>query len=334
MTIRSGKAFVCRAPNNFGIEDRTWNYIPNSQTTLVKTKYVGICNSDYSRLFHGTSHFYPITPGHEIVGVIEESGLDSQFLKNSLVCIFPLLPCKICKKCEEREFNLCSNYSYIGSRQHGALSTYIEVPNSNLRTLPEGLPSALLPMIEPMSVIFHAFDSIRDQGSNLLITGSGFLSYVSLCVAKYLEYDLIKILSASQANSELYKGYFFDEKTDDNLQFDCCIDLSGNFEIMNLVTKILAPKSAIVSLANRRTDTYLDLNAREQIIRKELRYIGSWNSTFSEGIDSWSQAITFIASKPNFHYPVKEVKLEGLPRYLNAVAPNFPRERIHVRFEN
>jgi L-iditol 2-dehydrogenase len=187
-------------------------------------------------------------------------------------------------------------------------------------------------MIEPLSVVFHGFAKIKGAGTSLLITGSGFLSYASLCVAKYLNFKNVRILSTSKSNSDIYEGFSFVEEIDSDLDFDCCIDFSGNFNLLNLATTLLLPKSTIVSLANSREDTFLDVEARNQIIRKELRYLGSWNSTFSKQMDDWQEAITFIASRPTFAYPVKEIMLEDLPNYLNSISPNFPRERIHVRF--
>jgi len=326
-----GKRFVCDTPNSFRIIEEEWSYSPNPDSSLIKVKDIGLCNSDYSRLFQGTGHRYPITPGHEIIGTIQETADNYQFSNHSPVCIFPLLPCKVCKSCLEERFNLCLNYSYFGSRQDGALSSFIEVPNWNIKVLPPGISSHLLPMIEPTSVIFHAFNLLGSDVSNVLITGSGFLSYISLCVAKYLGFKQIQVLSTSKSNSKLFAGYFCENSDIDNSDFDCCIDLSGNFEILNVVTRALRPRTNIVSLSNSRSDTFIHFQAREQIIRKELSYIGSWNSSYSNKRDNWNEAIMFFQSNPEIHYPIKEIELAELPNLLNSLTPNLPKERIHVR---
>jgi len=326
-----GKKFVCDTPNVFRVIGAEWSYLPNPKTSLINVKGVGLCNSDFSRMFLGTGHKYPLTPGHEFIGTIQETTDNHRFSNNSPVCVFPLLPCKVCKSCVEEMFHLCVNYSYLGSRQDGALSNYIEVPNWNIRVLPLGISPNLLLMIEPVSVIFHAFNLLGKEVSNLLITGSGFLSYVSLCVAKYLGIKQIQILSTSKANSRIFADHFHDNCSINDSSIDGCIDLSGNFELLNVVTRALRPSSNIVSLANSRRDTFIDLQAREQIIRKELRFIGSWNSSYASKNDNWNEAIMFFQSNPEINYPTREIEIAELPSYLNSLSSNFPRERIHVR---
>jgi L-iditol 2-dehydrogenase len=330
MSAYNGKKFICHSANSFDTSDSVWNYRKNQDTSLIRVGDVGMCNSDFSRLFLGTGHQYPITPGHEITGRIEETGRIEDFPEKASVCIFPLIPCRRCISCSNNDYNLCLNYSYLGSRQDGGLSTYIEVPNWNIKSLPSNLNQLLVPMIEPLSVLFHAFDALEDTSSGLLITGSGFLSYLSLCISKYLGFKNIRIMSTSKSNTSLFEEYFYKDKIREEIEIRSCIDLSGNFSILNSATKLLHPKSVIVTLANSRKDTYVDSETRERILRKELRYVGSWNSSYSMTKNSWDEAIKFIMTNPEFKFPTRVVSLRELPYYLKSLDSIFPKERIHV----
>ena len=327
----SGIKFVCRSPGDFEVVPEIWNYYPNLSTSLIKTTLVGMCNSDFSRLFKGSNRVYPITPGHEIVGRLEESESGLADALNSDVCVFPLIPCQKCPSCLEEDYNLCADYSYLGSRENGALSTYLEVPNWNIIRIPPDANKTLLPMIEPLSVIFHAFDNLKKEPSKVLITGSGFLSYLALLIAKYLGHTQVKIISTSMSARNLFEGYFFEAEEGVERAFDYCIDLSGNNLIMNRACKLLKPKSLIVSLANLREDTYLDSQTRDLIVRKELKYQGSWNSSISDSKNNWLSALKFLCSNQELLYPIRILNLDELPEYLYTLESNTPKERIHVK---
>lgn len=325
-----GIKFVCNSPGSFQIKKHNWKYQVNKETSLIRVSQVGVCNSDISRLFLGSGHKYPITIGHEIVGNIESAGgeLDSSLGMN--VCVFPLLPCRLCESCKRNAFNLCSQYSYLGSRQDGGMSSFIEIPNWNLIVLKETIKSSYLPMIEPAAVVFHAIKLIRGESSRLLITGSGFLSYLALKIGQYLEFDAIRILSKSKSNLNLFGNYLIDEVTKPVTEFDVCIDFSANASLMESVTKMLSPQSTIVTVANSRDDTFIPTIARERILRKELIYRGSWNSSYGTNKNDWFDAIHFLSLDPLLEYPVKQVPLEQFPHFLQSNASVFPKERIHV----
>ena len=327
----SGIRFICNKSNDFMISEDSWVYKSNSETSLVRVTQVGLCNSDYSRLFLGSGHKYPITLGHEIVGRVEASGSKTRQLSSNFVCIFPLIPCKTCQECEKDNYNLCSNYSYLGSRQDGGLSSYIEVPNWNIMEINNQLDSTFLPMIEPISVIFHSFRSLPANRSSLLITGSGFLSYLALKVGRFLGFKEIGVISTSKSNGTLFEDLFLNSPELSSAAFDSCIDLSGNVEVISEVTRLLLPKSKIVTLANARSDTYLNAESRERIVRKELSYQGSWNSSYGFSQDDWTMAMEFVSFLTAINFPLAEVLLKELPIFLESLSRRSPKERIHVR---
>ena len=326
-----GKRFYCDSPGKFSLKEEYWNEdLDVGEGTLLKVVKVGLCSSDYSRLFNGTAYKYPISLGHEIFAQrIERQNKER-------VCIFPLLPCKNCVNCYMQEYNLCRSYSYLGSRVNGGLSTYLRVPEWNIRTYPRDLNPFFIPMIEPLSVVIHAFQKLPEYANRIIITGSGFLSYLALKIAELKRFEIIRILSQSKINEEIFEGRFLQKnKVKEKSDFDSCLDFSGRSSSVDLVSELLEPKSTIVSIANSRIDTTLPSHCRDKILRKELVFRGSWNSTYGSAADDWSEAISSVKEFQTFDYPIKELGLSELPEYLKSInKAKQINSRIHVDCEN
>lgn len=72
------------------------------------------------------------------------------------VGVFPLIPCYDCGPCRARQYEMCRNYGYLGSRQDGGFAEYVTVPVKNLIELPAGVSIEAAAMFEPMAVAVHA----------------------------------------------------------------------------------------------------------------------------------------------------------------------------------
>lgn len=72
------------------------------------------------------------------------------------VGVFPLIPCGQCLPCRQKRYEMCRNYSYLGSRRDGGFAEYVSVPVWNLVELPEKVTFEQAAMMEPMAVAVHA----------------------------------------------------------------------------------------------------------------------------------------------------------------------------------
>ena len=145
-----------KAYNLCGVSDLQFENVdipvPEDSETLVQIKAAGICGSDIPRIFvNGTYHF-PTIPGHEF------SGIDVKTKKR--VGVFPLIPCGKCKPCRDGRYEMCRNYSYLGSRTDGGFAEYAAVPEWNMIELPDNVTFEQAAMLEPMAVAVHAMRSI------------------------------------------------------------------------------------------------------------------------------------------------------------------------------
>lgn len=130
---------------------------PKEGEVLVKVMACGICGSDIPRAYRDGAHNMPLVPGHEFSGCVESVGENvSDKWIGKRVGVFPLIPCKKCGPCMNRQYEMCRNYGYLGSRQNGGFAEYVTVPQWNLIELPDSVSYEAAAMLEPMSVAVHA----------------------------------------------------------------------------------------------------------------------------------------------------------------------------------
>lgn len=319
----NGFIFSVNRDRTFSILPKTW--LPTDNLNLIRIKSVGLCSSDYSRIYQNTAHKYPLTPGHEIYGVVEQSSKSYLFEEGDLVAIFPLLPCKKCKSCDNLDFQLCENYSYYGSRQDGGLATYLLAPDWNLKKISIDLERRIGNQVEPLSVVIHALKKftldVKEQ--KLLISGGGFLSFLALEAAKALGISEICITTTSDERQKFFSNLtnVVSSESLEPKRFNCLLDFSGNYRTFEELLPKISNKSEIVLVANRRDDTFISPHAWELILRKEITIRGSWNSTFlnSNEIDDWDIAIEYLETgQVRDLYPHSEVSFINLPNFLKS----------------
>src|SRR6476660_9566266 len=117
---------------------------PKGSQVLVKVLSSGVCHSDI-HLWEGGYEGpggtflkttdrgvrYPLTPGHEIAGTIEEMGSEArdEFQKNEAVLVYPWIGEGLCPACRLGEENLCDKPRSIGIYQDGGYAEYVLVPS-------------------------------------------------------------------------------------------------------------------------------------------------------------------------------------------------------------
>ena len=122
----------------------------------VAVKYCGICGSDIPRVLKGSCHSFPQVLGHEFCGIVSEisDGVNNVKVGDHVVGV-PLVPCMECDDCQKGNFSLCKNYSFVGSRQQGAMAEYVVVPESNVFKIAPTIRMDYAALFEPSTVALH-----------------------------------------------------------------------------------------------------------------------------------------------------------------------------------
>lgn len=173
---------------------------PNGNEVLVKVKSVGVCHSDL-HLWEGGYDLgdgqfmkvtdrgvkYPVTPGHEIVGTVEEIGdTVSDISKGDEVLVFPWIGCGECPACKVGNENLCDTPRSMGVFQDGGYSDYSLIPNSKYLAKLDGVDPDAATSLACSGLT--AYTAIKKSNQNspefLVVVGAGGLGLMGVQIAK------------------------------------------------------------------------------------------------------------------------------------------------------
>ena len=251
------KAIVLESNNNLSYIE-----IPNpslgSNEVLVRVAYCGICGSDIPRVFNNAARNYPLVLGHEFSGIVEVIGnavSPKSISVGDHVVVAPLIPCHKCVDCKNGNYSLCSNYSFIGSRQQGAMAEYVAVPDSNIVKIPSNISFEQAATIEPATVALHALNLIGNvKNKTVAVLGCGIIGLYTIQLAKLLGAKKVVAIgrrekglaSAKANNADLCVSTLDDNLTKQNAtDFDIVIECSGSDTTIHLSLQIIGKKGIV-----------------------------------------------------------------------------------------
>ncbi len=279
---------------------------------LFKVKACGICGSDIPRIFvNGTYHF-PTIPGHEFSGEVVGVGADkNKDLIGTRAAVFPLIPCKKCENCNNGDYEMCKSYDYLGSRSDGAYAEYVRVPVWNLVPIPDSLSFEEAAMTEPTAVALHALRRAQiEVGDNVVIFGPGTIGMllaqwarawgarVLLVGTDANNWDFVESLGFTEyCNSSHEDAIEWVKKMTGGVGADIAIEAVGIALTACNCLEAAASGGKVIFVGNPHGDFTFPQNTYWQILRKQLRIYGTWNSSYSDTHKSdWNMVVNAMAS--------------------------------------
>jgi len=172
---------------------------PQDNQVIVKVKAVGVCHSDL-HLWEGGYDLgdgqfmkvtdrgvkYPVTPGHEIVGTVEEMGSNvKDYSKGDEVLVYPWIGCGECPACKVGNENLCDTPKSLGVFQDGGYSDFALVPHYKYLAKLSGVDPESATSLACSALT--AYNAIKKANVNspefLVIIGAGGLGLMGVQIA-------------------------------------------------------------------------------------------------------------------------------------------------------
>lgn len=128
---------------------------------LIQISAGGICGTDvaiwkwHEAVVGQYAPQFPLIVGHEFAGTVVESD-SARVRPSAVVAVNPQIACGHCRYCGLGRPTLCDDRRLMGGRINGGWTEYVSVPEWNVHPLPEGVDSAVAPLLEPLSVATHA----------------------------------------------------------------------------------------------------------------------------------------------------------------------------------
>jgi len=180
------------------------------QDVLVRIKAAGICRSDV-HYRAGTSPVgaLPRTLGHEVAGIVEETGHQVTNVRiGDRVCLHYLLTCKQCQYCRSGNEHLCIQGRMIGKHIDGGYAEYIASPACNAIALGDVPFEQGAILMCSSSTSFHALRKARLQaGETVAVFGAGGLGMSAIQLANAMGAAQVYAIDINDGKLNLAQSY-------------------------------------------------------------------------------------------------------------------------------
>lgn len=167
------RAVVYSAPEVFAVEEIA-DPVPGPGEIRFRVELAGVCGTDLH--VHDGSFFadFPLTPGHEPVGVIDAIGEGVEgFRVGQRIVANGVGGCGNCSNCRRGRNLLCTNLTALGVTGAGGFAEYMVAPAQWCFDADDLRPEVAV-LAEPTACAIHGLDRLSPQpGSDALVFGAG-----------------------------------------------------------------------------------------------------------------------------------------------------------------
>lgn len=302
-----------------------------SEDGLLRVEIAGVCGTDL-KILHGRyggtlgsrSAAYPLVPGHEICGVIEEVGevaAERWGVKpGDRVAVDSFVACGLCSECLGGRTRYCMTMGDYGvsisatrsPHLWGGFAEYVYLaPGAQVYKLPDGMSpelGVLAPAVVSNAVAWVDVAGGAGVGSTVLICGPGPIGLACVVVARSLGASLVMIsgLESDQARLDLAKslgahqtliaGEEVQRKVldlTDGEGVDVVVDVSGSPASLAQAPALVRRQGTIVAAGltgNRPSELPID-----DLVFQEITLKG----VFSHDRAALIRALRFLAANPS-----------------------------------
>jgi 2-desacetyl-2-hydroxyethyl bacteriochlorophyllide A dehydrogenase len=249
----------------------------------IKVKASGICGTDV-HVFRGTYlGSYPIIPGHEYSGVVEETGPKVTRIKTGdRVAIEPNICCDNCDSCLSNRQNFCRNWKGVGTVLNGGMAEYSVLPEKAVFNT-GNLPFLYGSFVEPLSCVLHGVQRARiTMADKVLILGAGPIGILLSKVIQLQGASEIVQVDKNAARLELAKKCgaaktFASLEEPEKDYYDVVVDASGSKILMDRTVAFARKGGTILLFGVPSRDAKLEFPAFT-LFEKGLTVLTSYTS--------------------------------------------------------
>jgi D-arabinose 1-dehydrogenase-like Zn-dependent alcohol dehydrogenase len=245
---------------------------PQGTQVLVRVHRCGVCHSDlhmqdgYFTLGDGkqldvrSGRTLPFTLGHEIAGVVDSVGPDSDAKVGAAVAVYPWIGCGQCPACQVGDENICVSPRHLGIAVDGGYATHVLVPHARylIDYAPLSASYAGALMCSGLTA-YAALKRLKSRASRapLLLVGAGGVGLMGLALTRAMygapyvaDIDPAKREAALKAGA---KEAF--DPADPNARkavlkasggIYAAVDFAGSDKSLNFATSVLAKGGKVV----------------------------------------------------------------------------------------
>ncbi|HEY7110707.1 MAG TPA: alcohol dehydrogenase [Nitrososphaeraceae archaeon] len=299
---------------------------PKGSQVLIKVKSAGVCHSDIhlwdggyegpeGQFMSATDRGvkYPLTPGHEIAGFVEDMGeeaataLKGSIGTNETVLVYPWIGEGLCPACRVGHENLCDKPRSLGVYAEGGYAEYVLVPSYRyLIKVSAGDHDLGIDSIATLSCsALTAYGAVKNASlgpnDNVVIVGAGGLGIMAIQLAKAvtgariiatdLNEDKLKLAKENGAdviiNSQKENAVKAVMELTDNLGADAVIDFVNASKTVETDMQLLRRRAKLVFVGLFGGELKINLVTMPS---RAYKLLGSYTGNIMELIELVSMA--------------------------------------------
>jgi D-arabinitol dehydrogenase (NADP+) len=147
---------------------------PGAGEVVLRVTMSGICGTDVHIHNGNFGPRYPLTAGHEILGVVEALGEGvTEVSLGERVVYDTMVACGVCPNCQRQLPNYCTSIRAVGVTEAGGFAEKVLAVAARCHSV-EGIPDEVAVFAEPLACSLHALDRLAlAPGSDVLLFGAG-----------------------------------------------------------------------------------------------------------------------------------------------------------------
>jgi propanol-preferring alcohol dehydrogenase len=292
---------------------------PKGSQVLIRVHSAGVCHSDI-HLWEGgyegaEGKFlkttdrgvkYPLTPGHEVAGLIDSLGEESQdrFKKDEKVLVYPWIGEGLCPACRAAEENLCDKPRSLGIYNDGGYADYLLVPSYRYLVRIDNDIEMDAAATLPCSAL-TAYSAVKNASlrpdDNVVVVGAGGLGLMGIQLIKSLYGSRVITLDLDKEKLKAAKENGSDDTVNPkdgdvvktimemthNTGADAVIDFVNATKTVETDIQILRRRARVVLVGLFGGELRLSLISMPT---KAFRLIGSYTGTLTDLVELVSLA--------------------------------------------
>jgi threonine dehydrogenase-like Zn-dependent dehydrogenase len=279
------RALVLDADGTLSLRDRPKPAA--SGECLIRVTAAGICGTDLE-LVRGYAGFSGI-PGHEFVGVVEESAANGSAWIGRRVVGEITVGCGDCAGCRAAGRGHCDVRTVAGIRgRDGAFAEYLSLPPANLHAVPASLDDVAAVFVEPTAAACRVIEQVGiGPGTRAGVVGAGRLGLLIAQVLREHGAETTVIARSERSRSIAAALDFETAGVDSEMaslvrRFDVAVDATGNPAGFAAASALVRPRGTLVVKSTFHGETPVSFSP---LVVDEITVVGSRCGPFPRAIE-------------------------------------------------
>lgn len=284
------RAVVYDAPEDLHVRDVP-EPICGPDDVVVRVTVTGVCGTDLHLHTGGFFATFPLTPGHEVVGIVSEVGAAVTHLTTGQrVAVDNASACGRCAECTRGRHLFCARFHSLGVNAPGGLAEALVSPSHKVFPI-DDLPDDVAVLAEPLACAVHGMDVLELRpGSDVLLVGAGTTGLLLAQLLLHGGAGRVTVAAPTAFKLELARDYGVDRivqvdrdaaatyRTLRSLSpegFDVAIDATGAASVVEVLPDLLRADGTVFVYGMCDADDRVRWKPYD-IFRRQLRVKGSF----------------------------------------------------------